>query len=167
MMTSQNSIEQPQKPIGTFFQQDEVQAAHQALREAGFAEEQLSIQSKAPEPNQPIAATKADKSAAGGIITGAIFGCMVGFLLGVVTRSSPELASMGPDWTILLTTLAGGFIGALGIGLIGVASGVNVPKTEGTSGDASPSYHYILLIQGGEEEVRQAAAVLRQHGIQV
>jgi hypothetical protein len=162
--TANNGGNNSGRSIGEFFTEADISAAKAALQEAGFADEQLVVQSEAPEPNQPVRETKAAQSAKGGAIVGTLFGGLAGLLVGAITSNLPG-GSVSFHISPIAMALAGSAIGAFGFTLMGLASGVNVPATEPTA-TAEPSFKYKLLIQGGDDEVRRAAEVLRQKGIQ-
>lgn len=157
-------------PIATFFNQLDAEAAKAALQEAGFTEEQIILQSAAPEPNQPVRATQASRSAGGGAIIGTLFGGLAGLLIGAVTSNLPA-GSVSVQISPIAMALAGSAIGAFGFALMGVASGLNVPKTQ-TVPDPE-SYKYQLSIasnetndEAGSTDAQRAAEVLRQKGIE-
>lgn len=160
--------QQAQQTIGVFYDEQVAEAAQQALQEAGFDQNQLSIQLETPQPNQPVRETQAQNSVKGGAIIGTLFGSMVGFFIGVVTKSLPE-TSVSLQLNPLALALAGSGVGALGFSLMGAALGVNVPETASNvsgSGD-DLVYKYRVLLSGTTEDVLRAAEILRQRGIQV
>jgi hypothetical protein len=162
--TANNSDRSSGRSIGEFFTEADISAAKAALQEAGFSDEQIVLQSEAPEANQPVRETKAAQSAKGGAIVGTLFGGLAGLLIGAVTSNLPG-GSVSFHINPVAMALAGSAIGAFGFTLMGAASGLNVPETK-SPGNTDASYKYELLIHGNEEDVRRAAEVLRQTGIQ-
>ncbi|WAL58109.1 hypothetical protein [Thermocoleostomius sinensis] len=163
-MANPDAIASSSESIGEFFTKNDIDAAKAALQEAGFSDEQIILQAETPEPNQPVQETKAVESAKGGAIIGTLFGGLSGLLIGAITSSLPG-GSVSFHVNPIAMALAGSAIGAFGFTLIGVASGVNAPQTQSVT-TVEPSYKYNLRIRGGEENVRRAAEVLRQKGIQ-
>lgn len=167
---TENSPQEAQQTIGVFYDESTAEAAQQVLQEAGFAQDQLSIQIETPEPNQPIRETQAGNSVKGGAIIGTLFGGMVGFFIGVVTKSLPE-TSVSLQLNPLALALAGSGIGALGFSLMGAALGVNVPETasdiSGSDSGDNLVFKYRVLLAGTAEDMLRAAETLRQRGIQV
>ena len=164
-MIHQEKSENAPQTIGVFYNENEAETAHNFLKEAGFAQEQLSVQSEAPTANQPVRETQAGRSAYGGAITGALFGGIVGFFMAVVTKSLPA-TSVSLQLNPIALAFAGAGVGAFGFTLMAVAMGVNVPETVPNSND-EPAYKYRVLLTGNDEDLLRAAEILRQHGIQV
>lgn len=163
--------ENSQQTIGVFYDKQEAEAAQQFLQEAGFSQEQLSVQLEAPQPNQPVRETQVRRSIGGGAVIGALFGCTIGFFIGVVTKSLPE-TSVSFQLNPIALALAGSAVGAFGFGLMGAASGVNVPETKsdsqlGSDSESELVYKHRVLLAGTADDVLRAAEILRQHGIQV
>ncbi|GAB4235051.1 MAG: hypothetical protein Kow00121_62690 [Elainellaceae cyanobacterium] len=161
-----SATERPHNVIGKFLHRTQVETAYQALESAGFSAEQLDIEATTVEANQPISQTRARESATGGAIAGAVFGAAAGFLLSIVVKGLPEQTDVTLLVNPLLMTFAGGALGAFGIGVLGAASGVNVPKTESDSPEDPASERYLLRVNGTQEQISRAAEVLRQKGIE-
>lgn len=164
-MIHQEKAENAPQTIAVFYNENEAETAQSFLKEAGFTQEQLSVQPEAPTPNQPVRETQAKRSAAGGAIIGALFGGLVGFFIAIVTKSLPT-TSVSLQLSPIALALAGAGVGAFGFTLMGAAMGVNVPETVSDSND-TPAYKYRVLLTGTNEDLLRAAEVLRQHGIQV
>lgn len=163
--TDQPNHEQQDTVVGTFLNQTAVESARDTLQTAGFSDSQLEIESTVVEPNQPVAQTRAREGAAGGAVAGAVFGAAAGFLLSMVAKGLPEQSIATLYLNPLMMTLAGGAIGTIAMGLLGAASGVNVPKTESSSEQDRPTDKYLLHVKGTVDEIRRAAEVLRQSGM--
>jgi hypothetical protein len=127
-MANQDTMANPQYPVGSFNTHEEAEAACNVLKNIGFPAEEISVTIQALDPNPPLQMTQAGRSATGGALAGGLLGSIVGFFMAMVIRETPGAGDVVPNLPPILTILAGGVIGTTAGGLIGVLAGTNVPK---------------------------------------
>ena len=156
------------RAVGTFFEENKIDTACQALQSAGFSNEQIATQTQTFDPNPPAAKTKARSGALGAAAAGAVIGGFVGFLMAWFSPSFAgfNVVMMTRDIpAALLAAAIGATVGALGAGLFGALAGVQVPKTDFDR--TRLSYKYLIEVEGTEAELDQAAQILQQQGAKV
>lgn len=153
--------QQDQSPIGVFADRNQAETALNALREADFPMEQISLMPQSP----PVPKTEAWDSGAKGAILGTISGGLIGFLLSsmssslVVTSEADGLTHM-----VGIMLLASG-AGAASLGIIAAMSGVNVRTDTSEAADAAP--FYLVVAQDiPSDRLSQAKDLLQQFGSQ-
>jgi hypothetical protein len=73
----------------------------------------------------------------------------------------------GATATAIATTLAGGAIGAAAGSLLGALLGLGIPEDEARSyNDRVSRGHYLIMIEGTDEEIHRAQAILNRGGIE-
>jgi hypothetical protein len=154
-----------QSLLGSFPDASAAEAGMNALQQAGFDPEKLSIMSQSLEPNPPVLHTEAVRGAGGGALAGTVFGGLAGLLLGYMTAISPSLPQVGSAQVLIGMVLAGAGIGAAGGSLLGVISGARIPKSAETSEQKDRLGNYIIVAeQVTPEAVVQAKDLLKQFG---
>lgn len=117
--------------VGVFHDADKAQQAVQALKRAGFTDEQIGVMSRHGEhAAQKIGdetETHMEEGAALGIATGAGIGALwgLGILAGTLPGIGPAIA--GGTLGVLLSSAAAG---AAAVGIVGVLVGMGIPEDE-------------------------------------
>lgn len=150
-------------PLAVFPDRTRAESAHQALQNAGFPADHLSLVVQEKTPSPPVEKTEARQSAGGGAIAGAMFGAIAGLLLSVVSTATLGTASFGPISNLIGMVLAGSAIGAAGGGAIAALMGASVYKGESRQDYIEPA-QYLIFAEGNTEEVARAKHVLEQQG---
>ncbi|HEY9608411.1 MAG TPA: hypothetical protein V6C93_03550, partial [Allocoleopsis sp.] len=105
-----------------------------------------------------------------GAATGAALGGLGGLLVGLGALAIPGIGPViagGALATALATTVAGGAIGAAAGGITGALVGLGIPEERARFyNDRVNRGDYLVMVDGTEDELRQAEALLRRHGIQ-
>jgi uncharacterized membrane protein len=157
--------------VGMFASRDRAEAASRSLAEAGFAANQIGIDTQVLDPNPRIRDTKAAKSAGGGAIAGSLFGALVGLLLVIISlnplTSIANPAVTQPWLTVVGVTLAAAGVGAAGGALMAALSGLNVPKDEMGVDRDRLSHNYLVTLEGAEADLQWAKEFLRSQGSQL
>jgi hypothetical protein len=156
------AIEPTQKRIGEFPDQAAAENALNALQEAGFSKERISIVPKTP----PVPATEAKRSGVRGAIAGALCGGLAGLTLSLMKiGAAGGIPQVDPLRNMLGLFLAGSLIGAVGMGLIGAMTGVNVRK-DGVGAEASALIPNFVLFAKDllPDELSQAKEIVQRSG---
>ncbi|MBC8121727.1 MAG: hypothetical protein H7Y22_07830 [Gemmatimonadaceae bacterium] len=113
---------------------------------------------------------KADEGAAKGATTGGLLGGVTGLLVGIGALAIPGIGPVmtaGALSTALATTAAGGAIGAAAGGLAGALVGLGIPEERARTYNETVSRGgYLVMVDGSEAELQQAAAILQGGGIE-
>ena len=118
--------------FGIYSTQTALEEGIQALREANFRREDISVLCPDNEGNKDLAhekATKAPEGASAGAGTGAVIGGVLGWLVGIGAIAIPGIGpfiAAGPIMTALAGVGAGGLIG----GMTGTLIGLGIPEYE-------------------------------------
>jgi hypothetical protein len=73
----------------------------------------------------------------------------------------------GATATAIATTVAGGAIGAVTGGLLGALVGLGIPEERArVYQDRISRGHYLILVEGTDDEISRAEAILRHRGIE-
>lgn len=152
-----------------FTNPEAVHNAQNAIQSA-VPSESINIQIQSFIPRTKIAQTETIKNATTAAFTGAFLGGMVGFLLSFINSNVPnsvtDLSHHSTTLTVLIT-IAGSLIGAVGFGIIGALTGINVPKNvPNTFKDKVPD-NYLLIVEGNDRELETVAEILKQQGGQL
>ena len=121
-------IEQPAVAIGVFDTQEQARAAIEALRAAGYLENQIGYLARArvEADTSPEAGENANAALTTGAATGGLIGGIVGAAAALVIPGiGPALAG-----GILAATLGGAAIGATAGSLVTLLTGLGVPENE-------------------------------------
>lgn len=175
------------RAVGVFSNRQDTERALRELRDSNFPMDRVSVITRDADRRDNIAGadvrgnvreeareraddTKADEGAATGAIAGGTLGGLTGLLVGLGTLAIPGIGPImlaGATATALATTIAGGAIGAVAGGLLGGLIGLGIPE------DRARAYHdrvsrgdYLIIVDGTDEEIHRAEAILRNRGIE-
>jgi hypothetical protein len=113
---------------------------------------------------------KADEGAATGAVTGGAIGGLTGLLVGLGALAIPGIGPVmlaGATATALATALSGGAIGAAAGGLLGALVGLGIPEERARVYNTRLSQgDYLVFVDGTDDEIRRAGAILSNRGIQ-
>ena len=118
--------------FGIYSTQAALEEGVEALREANFRREDISVLCPDNEGNKDLAhekATKAPEGACAGAVTGAVIGGVLGWLAGIGAIAVPDIGPLiaaGPIMAALAGVGVGGVIG----GIVGALIGVGIPEYE-------------------------------------
>jgi uncharacterized protein (TIGR02271 family) len=118
--------------VGLFDDQPAAERGIQALKAAGFSEEQIGVAVRDKQRQQELTegtGTQAAEGAATGAVGGGVLGGVVGLLAGVGALAIPGIGPIIAGGA-LASTLAGAGIGAAAGGLIGALAGMGVPEED-------------------------------------
>jgi uncharacterized protein (TIGR02271 family) len=152
--------------VGVFHEREDARQAIEALKDAGFAPDTISILSPDKQATQSMAeetGTHAGSGAATGAVAGGILGGLGGWLVGIGALAIPGL---GPFIAAgaFATALGGAAIGA-GVGAIaGALVGMGVPKEEAEYYEGEVKSGRTLVTVRADGRYDEAQRLLRQHG---
>ncbi len=155
------AVEPNQYSIATFPNRQLAEQALRALQDAGFTSDRVSLVTQTP----PVKATEAKKSGIRGAIAGALGGGLAGLILsltkidlvGGIPAVDPVRNSMG-------LFLAGSFVGAIGMGIIGAMTGVNVREEKsGTEAGALLPIFVLFARDLQPDELNRAKAISQRY----
>ena len=176
--TTPTSMQRARRAIGVFSHRQDAEAALTELRDAGFSMSQVSLIAKDGDRNNPVGGVntqtdvgnQAGKSATAGAVTGGALGGLGGLLVGLGALAIPGVGPViagGALATALATTAAGGAIGAAAGGITGGLVGLGIPEANARAyNDRINRGDYLVLVDGTEDELRRAEAILKRHSIQ-
>jgi uncharacterized membrane protein len=175
--TTGMAVERNKRAVGVFNTRREAENALNELRNSGFSMDQVNVVNKNADGDEIAgvdvsnkAGNKADDGAVTGAVTGGALGGIGGLLVGLGALAIPGIGPVmlaGATATAIATTLSGGAIGAAAGGLAGALIGLGIPEEEARSYNERLSRgHYLVFVDGRESEVRRAAAILSNRGIQ-
>ncbi len=159
-MTSENDRQQGTVVAQSFSREEEAHTAIQALKDAGFSGDDISVVAQDRNAAADVAESTGTKAAEGtgiGAMTGGTLGAMGGMLAGLGTLAIPgigPLVAAGP----LATTLAGAGAGGLTGGLVGALTGLGIPENEAQAyQERFDQGDFIVVVdsRGREQEARQ------------
>ncbi len=164
------------RAMGVFEDSQSIENALNALRDSGFSMDNILVatQDNIPDemesPESEFLENRTIEGLGKGVMNGSVFGAIAGLFSGLTTLFLPgigPIAVVGPVATIAGLTAAGSFYGALGGAIVGMITGdkftegqANIYHQHLTQG------HYLLRLEGTEEQIAQAESILTQHGIQ-
>ncbi len=167
---------QRKRAIGVFARRNDAEAAVSELRNSGFASDDVSIIGKdtGNNANANVAGTtqgnKADEGAKAGATTGAALGGVGGLLVGLGALAIPGVGPVllgGAAATALATAITGAGIGAAAGGVTGGLVGLGIPENQAQKySDRLNRGDYLVIVDGTDDEIRRAEAILKRHGIQ-
>jgi len=152
--------------VGVFHERDDARDAIEALKDAGFDADRISILSPDKQETRALAdetGTHAGSGAATGAVAGGILGGIGGWLVGIGALAIP---GVGPFIAAgaFATALGGAAIGA-GVGAIaGALVGMGVPKEEADYYEGEVKTGRTLVTVGADGRYDEARSILRQHG---
>lgn len=175
------------RAVGTFANYRDAEAALYELRDSGFPMDRISIVGRDIAHHDEVAGasasdriaagskqvardTEADEGAKTGAIAGGALGGLTGLLVGLGALAIPGIGPVmlgGAAATAIATTLSGGAIGAAAGGLVGGLVGLGIPEDRArVYSDRISRGEYLVMVEGSEEEIRRAEAILGHRGIQ-
>lgn len=172
------ALSQQKRAVGVFSSRRDAEHALSELRDAGFPMAKVSVIAKDAGSGGKLAGAdmsnevgnKADEGAATGAVTGGVLGTLTGLLVGLGTVAIPGIGPVmlaGATATALATTVSGGAIGAAAGGLFGALVGLGIPEERArVYNDRLSQGDYLVIVDGTENEIRRAEAILRNRGIQ-
>jgi uncharacterized protein (TIGR02271 family) len=152
--------------VGVFRAPEQARDAIEALKDAGFSPDAISILSPDRRAGRELAeetGTHAGEGAATGAVTGGILGGLGGWLVGIGALAIP---GVGPFIAAgaLATALGGAAIGA-GVGAIaGALVGLGVPKEEAEYYEGEVKSGRTLVTVRADGRYAEAQRLLRLHG---
>jgi Domain of unknown function (DUF2382)/Heat induced stress protein YflT len=152
--------------VGVFHERDDAREAIEALKDAGFAPDTISILSPDKQATQSMAeetGTHAGSGAATGAVAGGILGGLGGWLVGIGALAIP---GVGPFIAAgaFATALGGAAIGA-GVGAIaGALVGMGVPKEEAEYYEGEVKSGRTLVTVRADGRYDEAQRILREQG---
>ncbi|MEW6495253.1 MAG: general stress protein [Cyanobacteriota bacterium] len=177
--TPRSALVHNKRAIGVFSHRRDAETAIRDLNHAGFPMRQISLVGKNIDRDAQFAGldvsdrptgNQADEGAKAGAATGGVLGGLGGLLVGLGALAIPGVGPViagGALATALATAAAGGAIGAAAGGLTGALVGLGIPDDRARHyNDRVAHGDYLVMVDGTEDEVRRAEAILRRHGIQ-
>jgi len=152
--------------VGVFRERDEARDAIEALKDAGFNANEISILSPDKEQSRAMAeetGTQAGSGAATGAVAGGILGGIGGWLVGIGALAIP---GVGPFIAAgaFATALGGAAIGA-GVGAIaGALAGMGVPEDEARYYEGEVKSGRTLVTVRTTDRYDEAQQLLRRYG---
>jgi len=152
--------------VGLFHDSEDARRAIEALKDAGFRGDEISLLMPDRDQARQMAAetgTKAGEGAAAGLVAGGILGGLGGFLVGIGALAIP---GVGPFIAAgaFATALGGAAVGA-GVGAIaGALIGMGIPKEEAEYYEGEVRGGRTLVAVRAGDRVNQADGILHEFG---
>lgn len=152
--------------VAVFDDRDDAQDAINALRDAGFAAEDISVVARDRDTAGALAeetGTEAGAGAATGALAGGLLGGVAGWLVGIGALAIPgvgPIVAAGP----IAAALGGAAIGAAGGGIIGALTGAGVPEEEARYYDTEFQRGGILVTVMARGRYGEAMSILNEYG---
>ena len=152
--------------VGVFHDRDDAQDAINALRDAGFAPDDISVLARDRDTAGGLAedtGTAAGTGAATGALTGGLLGGVAGWLVGIGALAIPgvgPIIAAGP----IAAALGGAALGAAGGGIIGALTGAGVPEDEARWYDEQFRGGGILVTVNARGRYDEAMSIMREYG---
>ena len=168
-------LHQHQRAVGIFTSHIEVKQALYDLKKAGFPLNKVVVIARELVSKNPTQRTRTyGNHASEGVATGALAGGAVGGITGLfVGIGALAIPLIGPIMlasaltTALATTFAGGAIGLVAGGILGALIGLGLPEERAKIyRDRLLNGDYLVIVEGTDDEIRSANAILRERGIQ-
>lgn len=177
------ALGQHKRAVGVFSSRRDAEIALRELRDSKFPMDRVSVITRDAERRDDIADADvrdevrdartdnlADEGAKTGALAGGAFGGLTGLLVGLGTLAIPGIGPImlaGATATAIATTLAGGAIGAVAGSLLGGLIGLGIPEEEARGYNERVSRgHYLVVVEGTDEEISRAQAILSNRGIE-
>jgi uncharacterized protein (TIGR02271 family) len=149
--------------VGLFADQPAAERGIQALKTAGFSEQQIGVAVRDKRQQQELTqdtGTQAAEGAATGAVGGGVLGGVVGLLAGVGALAIPGIGPIIAGGA-LASTLAGAGIGAAAGGLIGALAGMGVPEEDARHFERGFQQGRVLVtVEAGADAERARQALL-------
>ncbi|MDF5725892.1 MAG: hypothetical protein PUP91_36690 [Rhizonema sp. PD37] len=170
------TLQRARRAVGVFPHRRDAEAAIRELQDVGFSMDQVSLLAKDTDGGNIAgadrlgASNKAGESAAAGAATGGALGGLGGLLIGLGALAIPGVGPViagGAVATALATAVTGGAIGAAAGGLTGGLVGLGIPENKAKLySDRINRGDYVVFVDGTDDEVRRAEAILRRRGVE-
>jgi len=161
--------------VGLFDNTQDAQGAVQALRNAGFTADDISIVANNARGDVATGdggdgGSEAAEGAGAGATGGAVLGGLGGLLVGLGALAIPGIGPVvaaGTLATTLGTTLAGAGLGAAAGGLVGALVGAGIPEEDaGVYAEGVRRGGALVTVQAGtDDDADRAADILDQYGV--
>src|SRR5919112_1176032 len=156
--------------VGVFDGQQDAEKALNALKDAGFTPDQVSVVAKDTRETQ----TMVERSDMGGAETtgigtgalmGGLFGGAAGWLIGIGALAIPGIGPIVAAGA-LATTLGGAAVGAVAGGLIGALVGAGIPEEDARGYEEDVRRGSMLLMVAAHDvrQAGQAQSIFAQRG---
>jgi len=152
--------------VAVFDDRDDAQDAINALRDAGFSADQISVLARDRDMAGRLAedtGTEAGAGAATGAVAGGVLGGVAGWLIGIGALAIPgvgPIIAAGP----LAAALGGAALGAATGGIIGALTGAGVPEDEAKYYDEEFRRGGIVVTTNARGRYGEAMSILREYG---
>lgn len=152
--------------VAVFDDRDDAQDAINALRDAGFAPDQISVLARNRDTAGQLAedtGTEAGAGAATGAVAGGLLGGVAGWLIGIGALAIPgvgPIIAAGP----LAAAIGGAALGAATGGTIGALTGAGVPEDEARYYDEEFRRGGIVVTAHARGRYSEAMQILREYG---
>jgi len=152
--------------VAVFDERDDAQDAINALRDAGFMADDISILARDRDTAGRLAedtGTEAATGAATGALAGGLLGGVAGWLVGIGALAIPGIGPIiaaGP----LAAAIGGAAIGATTGGIIGALTGAGVPEDEARYYDTEFRQGGIVVTVQARGRYDEARSILRENG---
>jgi len=152
--------------VAVFDDRDDAQDAISALRDAGFAADDISILARDRDTAGKLAddtGTEAAAGAATGALAGGLLGGVAGWLVGIGALAIPGIGPIiaaGP----IAAALGGAALGAATGGIVGALTGAGVPEDEARYYDEEFRRGGIVVTVRARGRYDEAQSILREHG---
>jgi hypothetical protein len=177
------ALGQQKRAVGVFSTRRDAEIALKELRDSNFPMDRVSVITGDSARQDEIAGAdvqndihddrtgnKADEGATTGALAGGALGGLTGLLVGLGTLALPGIGPImlaGATATAIATTLAGGAIGAVAGSLVGALIGLGIPEEQARAYNERISRgHYLVMVEGTDQEIRRAEAILGRGGIE-
>lgn len=180
------ALGQYKRAVGVFRTRRDAEYALHELRDSGFPMDKVSVVARDADRDDEIAGAdvrdrptdtsrdrsdnQADLGATKGAITGGALGGLTGLLVGLGILAIPGIGPVmlaGATATTIATTLSGTAIGAVTGGLLGALVGLGIPEEKARVYNERVSRgEYLVIVDGRDEEIGAAEAILHRRGIQ-
>ncbi len=159
--------------IGTIPNRQTVENALQELKNNGFPMNKISAMAKSSNRDEQLGGNSrrertitSTEGAASGAVTGGVTGGLLTLIGGLGVLLIPGFGPALAAESILATLLASG-LGAGTDGLVGALQGWFIPEDQAKFyNDRVSQGNYLVMIEGTEEELRQAESLLNRYGVQ-
>ena len=166
---------QYKRAVGLYHSRETAEDAVQALKDAGYDMDKVSVIAKdaapiAGEETTETIGNKADEGATAGAVTGGALGGITGLLVGLGTLAIPGIGPIllaGAEATAIATTLAGAGIGAAAGGLVGGLIGLGIPEEKAKIySDHVAQGSFLVIVTGTATEIDGAAIIMKRYGVE-
>jgi len=152
--------------VGLFADLPAAERGIQALKAAGFAEQQIGVAARDKQQQQDLTegtGAQAAEGAATGAVSGGVLGGVVGLLAGVGALAIPGIGPIIAGGAFA-STLAGAGIGAAAGGIIGALAGMGVPEEDAKHFERGFQQGGVLVTVTADGDVERAREALRASG---